>query len=80
MNVLRPGIEVKFACEEAEKVGAKLDFLGAELDQKTWQRLMHETRNTFFQYVWRNWTHLGFCNWAAERRDIINRVNNAEPA
>ena len=36
MNVLRPGIEIKFACEEAEKVGTKLEFLGAELDQKTW--------------------------------------------
>lgn len=29
---LRPGLEVKFACEAAEKVGAKLDFLGPELD------------------------------------------------
>jgi len=36
MNFFRPGIEIKFACEEAEKVGAKLEFLGAELDQLTW--------------------------------------------
>lgn len=31
-NPLRPGLEVKSACEAAEKVGAKLDFLGPELD------------------------------------------------
>lgn len=35
-NFLRPGLEAKFACESAEKVGAKLSFLGAELDQATW--------------------------------------------
>ena len=35
----RPGIEVKFACEAAEKVGAKLHFLGPELDNETWDRL-----------------------------------------
>lgn len=26
----RPGLEVKFACESADKVGAKLEFLGPE--------------------------------------------------
>ena len=29
---MRPGLEVKFACEAAEKVGAKLSFMGPELD------------------------------------------------
>lgn len=33
---MRPGIEVKFACEAAEKVGAKLSFMGPEMDQQTW--------------------------------------------
>ena len=33
---LRPGLEVKFACEAAEKVGANLSFLGPELCQNTW--------------------------------------------
>jgi len=32
----QPGLEVKFACESAEKVGARLQFLGPELDQNTW--------------------------------------------
>ena len=29
----RPGLEVKYACESAEQVGAKLQFLGPELSQ-----------------------------------------------
>ena len=33
---MRPGLEVKYACDAAEKVGAKLEFLGPEMDQTTW--------------------------------------------
>lgn len=29
---LRPGLEVKFACEAAEKVGSAIEFMGPELD------------------------------------------------
>jgi hypothetical protein len=35
-SMLSPGLEVKFACEEANKLGAKTYFLGAESCQKTW--------------------------------------------
>jgi hypothetical protein len=45
-----PGIEVKFACEAAEKVGAKLHFLGNELNARTWTRMYHETRMNFLHY------------------------------
>jgi hypothetical protein len=48
---LKPGLEVKYACEEAEKSGAKLEFLGAELNQETWERLYHETRMNFPSYI-----------------------------
>lgn len=37
-----PGLEVKYACEAAEKVGAKLEFAGAELDSNSLKRLAHE--------------------------------------
>lgn len=47
----RPGLESKFACESAEKVGANLEFMGAEADQKTWQRLLHETRFNLPEYI-----------------------------
>lgn len=32
----RPGLEIKFACEAAEKTGAQLKFMGPELDQDAW--------------------------------------------
>jgi len=32
----RPGLEMKFACEAAEKTGAKLTFMGPELDGEAW--------------------------------------------
>jgi pheromone shutdown protein TraB len=32
MGILRPGIEMKTACESAEKVGAHLEFLGPEFN------------------------------------------------
>lgn len=32
----QPGLEVKFACEEAEKLGVPIHFLGPELNRATW--------------------------------------------
>ena len=61
---MRPGLEIKFACEAAEKEGAEIKFLGSELDQLAWQRLMHETRFNVphyvmkrFQYLQSRWTN-----------------------
>jgi hypothetical protein len=48
-----PGIEVKYACEAAEKTGAKLEFLGAELNHVTTERLYHETRMNVPHYFWK---------------------------
>jgi len=33
---MKPGLEIKFALEEADKIGAKKYFLGAELNGDTW--------------------------------------------
>jgi hypothetical protein len=46
-----PGLEVKFACEEAERQGAKLYFMGPEMNKETWQRLYHETRFNVPHYL-----------------------------
>lgn len=58
-----PGIEMKFACEAAEKVGAQLNFLGAEVNPVTYERLYHETRINLpyygikrFQYMLSPWS------------------------
>lgn len=52
-HFLKPGLEIKFACEEAEKVGAKTYFLGPEFDQLTWRRLYHETRMNLPHYIYK---------------------------
>jgi hypothetical protein len=50
-NPVLPGLEVKYALEEAEKQGSQVVLLGHELDQLTWDRLYHETRNTVFRWL-----------------------------
>ena len=52
---MRPGLEVKFACEAAEKVGANIEFMGSEMNQATWERLVHETRLNIPEYFIRRW-------------------------
>ena len=37
---------MKYALEEAEKLGSRVVLMGNELDQLTWDRFYHETRNT----------------------------------
>jgi len=46
-----PGLETKYACEAAEKVGAQVHFLGSEINPNTYERLYHETRFNFFTYL-----------------------------
>ena len=46
-----PGLEIKYACEAAESVGANITYLGAELDSNTSKRLAHETRTTLIDYI-----------------------------
>lgn len=79
-NFFRPGLEVKFACEEAKNVGANLQFLGAEFNQITWNRLYHETRTTLASYIWNACQYVGHYNYQAERSDVINRMHNSEPS
>lgn len=50
---MRPGLEIKKACEAAERVGANLKFLGPELCQETWSSLYHETRMNVPEYIQR---------------------------
>lgn len=35
-NYTKPGLEIKYACEESAKLGAKTYFLGAEFNGDTW--------------------------------------------
>ena len=49
-DLMRPGLEMKFACESAERVGANLEFMGNSLCKTTWSRLLHETRFNVPEY------------------------------
>jgi len=53
LGFYKPGLEMKYACEEAEKCGAKTYFLGTEFNQTTWQRLHHETRMNGPHYLFK---------------------------
>lgn len=79
-NFLNPGLEVKFALEEATKQGANVHFLGAEFDQLTWKRLLHETRMNVFHYLYQRISYQGMSFWGAERNEVIARSHNAEPS
>ena len=46
-----PGLEVKYALEEANKAGSKVVYLGYEVDEATLARLYHENRNTVLKGV-----------------------------
>jgi pheromone shutdown protein TraB len=62
-----PGIEVKYACEAAEKAGAPIKFLGTEFNKITSERIFHETRMNLPHYIWRRFLHnLSF--WTEELR------------
>lgn len=54
-----PGLEIKYACEAAEKVGARLEYMGAEVDVNSSKRLAHETRNSFLSYIVKRWSNRG---------------------
>lgn len=43
-NPFTPGLEVKFAVEEAEKLNSNVVYLGYEIDPNTKRKLYHETR------------------------------------
>lgn len=77
-NFVRPGLEIKYACEEANKGGSKLYFLGPEFNQLTWQRLVHETRTTVLSYFWRYIQFAGHYHWYEEREGNINKMHNSE--
>ena len=48
---LVPGLEMKYACEAAEKARSKLSFVGQELNKTTIDRCLHETRFNVPQYL-----------------------------
>jgi len=77
---LKPGLETKFALEEAEKSGAKTYFMGPELDQKSWGRLIHETRMNVPHYIYKRLAYQGNVFWNFEREETYQKLSNSEPS
>ena len=76
----KPGLEVKFALEEAEKVGANVHFMGPTFNKTTWTRLMHETRLNLTHYLFKRAEYFGHHFWAKERAETNARVQNSTPS
>ena len=72
----KPGLEVKFALEEAEKLNANIHFMGPTLNKTTWARLLHETRLNFTHYLYKRAEYFGNTFYASEREEATARVQN----
>ena len=53
-NPFLPGLEVKYALEEANKLNSKLVFLGSEFDETTTGRIIHDKRTTIMKLLINN--------------------------
>lgn len=73
-----PGIEVKYACEAAEKVGAKLNYLGQELNMVTSERIYHETRMNVPHYLMRRIQYTQ-SPWIEETHSNRQKIAQAGP-
>ena len=75
----RPGLEVKYACEAAEKVGASLQFAGQELNSDTWKKIKHETRLNVFDYFIRRFQYRE-TQWTLELKNNRAKIGFVGPA
>jgi hypothetical protein len=66
-------LEIKYACETAEDVGAKLEFLGNELNKETWGALFHETRFSVPYFFFR-WWRSASTRWAHEQITFRQKI------
>jgi hypothetical protein len=72
-----PGIEAKYACEAAEKVGAQLRFLGSEMNGITIDRVYHETRMNVPHYLYKRiqYTQSFYTEELLSNRQKIHQTN-----
>lgn len=71
-NPFVPGLEVKFALEEAEKLNSKIVFLGNEFDHNTVLKFEHEKRYTLIKALYETLTLSNAYN--TEIRDVNAKV------
>ena len=74
-----PGLEMKYACEEAEKLGVDLHFMGPELNNITWHRLYHEHRLNLPYMLFKLWEY-GGTRWHSEHNQQIQKLQLTTPS
>ena len=74
-----PGLEIKYACDEAERSGANLEFLGPELNTITWHRLYHETRFNIPYTIFQKWKY-ATTRWSTEFMNNRMKMQRTTPS
>lgn len=74
-----PGLEIKYACEEAERMGSELHFLGPELNKITWNRLYHDTRFNVPETLVKGWNFTG-TRWSIEHFQQHQKLQLTTPS
>lgn len=75
-NPFAPGLEVKYALEEATSLDSKIVYLGYEFDQSTAMRFYHENRYTIMKTLINNWKFFNQVNYADEYWEFKEQLNN----
>lgn len=75
-NPFQEGLEIKYACEAAEKNGSRLEFLGNELSHETRQAIIHETRYNILSILYKKLSQLDGL-WAQELNSNKHKAANA---
>ena len=75
-NPFAPGLEVKYALEEAASLNSKVVFLGYEFDDNATKRFMHETRFTVFKSLMKSFKFFNQANYASEYFEYKEQINN----
>jgi hypothetical protein len=74
-NPFAPGLEVKYALEEATNLNSKIVFMGYEFDENTTRRFYHENRNTILKSTINSFNFFRNLNWGNEYVEYKNQVN-----
>jgi pheromone shutdown protein TraB len=75
-NPFTPGLEVKFALEEANKIDSKVVFLGYEVDFNTQTRLYMETRYNLLHYLINSFKFSGKRIYNSEIIELKDQIDN----
>ena len=74
-NPFAPGLEVKYALEEAQSLNSKIVYLGYEFDEITMRRFYHENRYTVVKTLINNFKFFNQVNYTDEFWEYKEQIN-----